>query len=425
MQLKPLLFLLLFTTFLFSQNLVISTESIEKFFDNNFSKKACNISAKRIKKDPANFKANLHYGQCSLNRGDIDAAMAAFDRADILEEESFLVHKCVGDMHAKIGNYELASTAYDTADRLCPTPVERITVENKKPHTFSVQLYLSGGFDDNIKLLGSISNVNNWFGIVSDPSSSSSDWFTNEYLHIEHKYKRTMSSPYYYKSKIEILNKNYNTTYEDDMTFEFVETGPAWKNDHFDIWLPLGYTKSRMNYKPYSESIFFKPQFLKPLENEFFLMAELNVALTRFLQWELGDFHSYSSALLMQKQFDKQMIKVGYRYLLASNVTPASTLLFINHQYNQFNVAYSWTLCKDLSVHFDLVYRISSYEDAVSVGSMDKRFDILKQYRASFNYTLTDSLSLMTQYIRYNNETNYMAHNYTQNIISLGINSFF
>lgn len=425
MLLKCLFFFFLFTTFLFSKNIIVSIESVEKFFDNNFSKEACESSLKLVEEDATNFNLQLHIGQCALNRGDIDAAMAAFDRADILKENNVLVYKCLGDMHSKIGNFKLARSAYDKADMLCETPVDRIPVVNKKPHKFNFQLHLFRGYDDNVELLGNISEINNQLGTTLNTGDVLSDWFTKEYFFLEYLYKEDMSRFYYYKSTLEILNRHHDTYAQDDFLYQFIRTGPAWGNKTFDIWIPFGYTKGTIGHEAYTESFSLNPQFMKTMADSLILMFELSYEHVKSLRVELDSYSLSRGSLFLNKHFEKQIIRAGYSYLFANDISSESKERFINNFYHEYNLAYIWNINIDFTLNLEFIYRRTSYDDFLSDTSDEKRFDALSQYRTSFTYRMNDTIYLITEYIRYNNRTNYKLYDYTQNIISFGVSSYF
>ena len=212
MNLKVLLFLTISFTFLYSENKIELVTQIEKHFKAKQNKKACYLVDILYQKNPYDYKANLYYGKCAYYKKDIDTAIAAYDRAEILNETDAVLHKEIADLHVAIGNIEIANREYDKADSFGTQNVKRAEICNHNPHKFSLLAKLTTGYDSNVEYNAELSELNDWSNIggLSEPES---DFFVKEYLRLSHLYNYNPYTTFYYKSQLYIYNKNYKITF--------------------------------------------------------------------------------------------------------------------------------------------------------------------------------------------------------------------
>ena len=157
---KYILFLFIIPSLLLSKSYRFSAEStdsaqaqesIESLFEQEDYERACQLVEELYKSNPYSVQANLYHGKCAYYRNDIDSAMAAYDRAEILDEEDADVHKHLGDLYAHIGNIEIANSEYDKADRFGKDIVERALDSVYSSNSFSLLARFSGGYDSNVR----------------------------------------------------------------------------------------------------------------------------------------------------------------------------------------------------------------------------------------------------------------------------------
>ena len=426
---KLILFTLMLPVLLFSNLYSVqldSTESqkIEESIDNWFNKKdyekACQLVDVFYKENPYDVQANLYYGKCAYYRGDIDAAMAAYDRAEILDEEDASVHKHLGDLHAHIGNIEIANSEYDKADRFGKDIVERALDSAYSSNTFSLLARFSGGYDSNVQYNAENSDiVTSW-----DPNSTiepASDSFIKEYARITHLYDADAFSSFYYKSQLHFYNKNYSEFSEEDFTQAQVYTGPGWASKDFDFWMPLSYTYMATDYEDYATLYTINPQIRKKFENELLLRAEAEYQFQEYKQWDEGDKDIYSADISLSRWFGRNYFRVAYRYLQVDKHQSDTTRRFIDKYFNEAEINYALLVTKSIELGVGYLYNKTLYGDVARVGETAKREDALQKFSAYMSYNITRNIGISINYDNYDNETNYTPSAYKKEVISGGV----
>ncbi|QOY54901.1 hypothetical protein HUE87_01235 [Candidatus Sulfurimonas marisnigri] len=424
MYLKYLLIILFFSSLLFSKGEDVSVDTIdtiEKLLNKNEYKNSCELVDVFYKNNPYDFKANLYYGKCAYYRGDIDGAMAAYDRADIINEEDSSVHKHLGDLHAYIGNIEIANEEYDKADKFGNEVVERSTITGHKTNTFSLLARFSVGVDDNVKYNADISDMNEWFSITNYPTQPESDTFIKEYVRLTHTYDSNPFSSFYYKNQLHIYNKNYSKFDTEDFTQGEFYSGPGWASSDFDIWLPVSYTYMAISYEDYAEVFSFKPQVRKRFANKVLLKIEAEYQYQKYFNWDYGDKDIYFASLSLSRWFGKNYLRAAYHYTKVEKHSSDSPRIFIEKNINELEVNYTRRVTKSIEFGIGYLYATSLYKDAAKFLSEQRREDTLQKYSAYVSYNITNNIGVMMQYADYDNETNYIPSDYAKEVITAGL----
>ncbi len=427
MFLKSVLLLSLLSSLLVSNTLSISSESIQTLFDKNEYDKACELAYELYKQQPNDFKANLFYGKCAEHRGDTDTAMAAYDRAEILNEENFLVHKYLGDLYAKIGNIEIAHDEYDKADRFGDAPVARAAITQHDPHRLSLLLCISAGVDSNVKYNADRSDMDEWFGDANNSSNTpESVLFAKEYLRITHVYDSDPFTSFYYKSQQHGYNKNYETYHNENLAQGQLYTGPGWASNTFDLWLPVSYTYVATGYYDHYSDIFSaEPQIRIRFENKILLKIEAYYANEQFKQWDEGDRTIYSGGLTLSRWFGDNYFRAAYRYLKADKDDADSPRIFIDKYFNEIDLNYVRAVTPLIEAGIGYLFRNSVYDDLARASLPANREDELHQYSGYISYDLSEYTGLVLQYDYYDNQTNHTPSDYTKEVISAGVYFYF
>lgn len=412
----------IFILFLFSSSLLSKAtpslaKSIKILYDTKAYGDACALSEEFFKLSPNNYKANIYYGRCALFRGNIDKAMAAYDRAEILNEKSAHPHRFLGDLYAYIGNIEIAKEEYEKADRLGKKPVSREVVSDHKVNAFSFLMHFGAGNDSNVNYSAELSEMLDW-GYVNKPQS---DNFTKEYIRLTHVYDADPYSAFYYKSQIHAYNKNYTLLHEQDFTQGNFYTGPGWTSNTFDIWIPLGYTYMATDYQSYAELYSVSPQIRKIFANKVLLKLETNFVYQKYLQWNESDQLTYSGKLSLSRWFSDNYFKIAYRYLQADKANKESPRVFLDKYFHEAEFDYARKITKSLEAGLGFLYRVSNYTDLARVGLSDIRKDELSQYSAYISYNITKEFGIVIKYDNYDNNTNYVPSDYTKEVVSGGL----
>jgi hypothetical protein len=403
-------------------NIQICADSIEELLDKNEYAQGCVLAEKLFTQKPANFKANLYYGICAHYHGDTDTAMAAFDRAEILDEDDALVHKYLGDLYAKIGNIEIANDEYDKADRFSNQPIARADIGQHARQRVSLLLRISAGVDSNVQYNAELSDMNEWFRTpVNFTQAPETVLFAKEYLRINHVYDTDPYSSFYYKNQLHAYNKNYETYHDEDLFIGQLLSGPGWASNTFDFWLPVSYTYTTTAYEHFSNKYSFEPQIRKRFDNKLLLSVGGKYEAERYQQWEEGDKTIYSGRLALSRWFDENYFRLAYAYLEAEKDESQSPRVFIDKYYNEIDCTYVRALNSSLEAGLGYLYRESTYKDIARVTSPDRRKDRLYQYSGYISYDLTASTGLILQYEYYDNRSNYTPSSYTKEVLTAGV----
>ncbi len=427
---RYILFLFLIPTLLLSKSYRFSSgtdvadadeapSTIETLFEKKDYDKACKLVDELYKNSPYNVQANLYYGRCAYYRGDIDTAMAAYDRAEILDEEDAEVHKHLGDLHAHIGNIEIANSEYDKADRFGKDKVERALDSAYSSNTFSLLGRFSGGYDSNVNYNAELSEMQK-----VDPSASdkpTSDSFTKEYIRLTHIYDSDALNSFYYKSRLHGYNKNYSDLSEDDFAQVGIYTGPGWASKDFDLWVPMSYTYAATDYESYTRSYSLNPQLRKRFENKVLLRVEGEYQHQAYLQWDEGDKDIYSADLSLSRWFDSNYFRVAYRYLKAKKDNSNSPRVFIDKYFNEAEVNYTYVFSKSIELGAGYLFNKTLYSDSAGKYDSSKREDALQKLSAYISYNITKSVGISLQYENYVNDTNFTPSNYTKEVVTGGV----
>ncbi|MFK5937000.1 MAG: hypothetical protein QM497_01275 [Sulfurimonas sp.] len=421
MSIKFLFYLFIIPTLLLGSNTKSITSQIDILFEKKDYEAACQLVDKLYKNDPYNSKANVYYGKCKFIQADVDSAMAAYDRADILDEEDAFVHKNLGDLYAHTGNIEIANKEYDKADRFGKDIVERSLDALYSHHSFSVLARISGGYDSNVKYTAELSDMKTYTGDTNYTNEANSDSFLKEYMRLSYIYDSDPYNPFYYKSQLHVYNKNYSDLSEDDFTQSEILSGPGWASKDFDIWIPLSYTYMSIDYDGYGKIYAINPQIRKKFENDVLLSAELRYEYQKYLQWDEGDKDVYSGRLSLSRWFGNHYLRASYRYLQADKHQNDSPRIFIDKYFNEIEINYTISLTKSFELGASYLYNKTLYKDVAKVPSTDKREDILEKYSAYVSYNVIKNIGVVVQYDNYNNETNYTPSDYKKEVLSVGV----
>ena len=430
MNYKLILFLFLIPTLLISKSYRFSPElenkteiqeSILSLFAKKDYEKACQLVDELYKNEPYSVQANLYYGKCAYYRGDIDSAMAAYDRAEILDEEDASVHKHLGDLHAHIGNIEIANSEYDKADRFGKDVVERALDSAYSSNSFSVLARFSGGYDSNVQYNAENSDMLIYTGDANYTAEPTSDSFIKEYIRITHLYDEDAFSSFYYKSQLHFYNKNYSEFSEDDFMQAQVYTGPGWAGKDFDFWIPLSYTYMATDYEDYASLYSINPQFRKKFDNKLLLKVEAEYQYQEYKQWNEGDKDIYSAGMSLSRWFGRNYFRVAYRYLKVDKHQSDTPRIFIDRYFNEAEINYALSISKPIEIGVGYLYNQTLYGDVAGVGNPAKREDTLQKFSAYMSYNVTRNIGFSLHYENYDNDTNYTPSAYKKEVVSVGV----
>ena len=421
MFIKFILFLLILPALLLGSNSTSITSQIDILFEKKDYEAACQLVDKLYKDDPYSSKANLYYGKCKYIQEDIDSAMAAYDRADILDEEDALVHKNLGDLYAFTGNIEIANKEYDKADRFGKDIVERSLDALYSHHSFSLLARFSGGYDSNVEYEAELSDMRTYTGDTNYSNEANSDSFIKEYMRLNYIYDNDPFTPFYYKSQLYVYNKNYSDLSRNDFTQGEIFSGPGWASKDFDLWIPLSYTYMSIDYDGYAEIYSINPQIRKKFENDILLSAELRYEYQKYLQWNQGDKDVYSTRLSLSRWFGNSYLRASYRYLQADKHQSDSPRIFIDKYFNELEINYTLTLTKSFELGASYLYNKTFYKDVAKVPNVAKREDLLEKYSAYMSYNIIKNVGVVVQYDNYKNKTNYTPSAYKKEVVSVGL----
>ena len=426
MYYKYILYLFIIPSLLLSKSYRFSAEStdsiepqksIESLLEQEDYERACQLVKELYKNNPYNIQANLYHGKCAYYRDDIDGAMAAYDRAEILDEEDASVHKHLGDLHTHIGNIEIANSEYDKADRFGKDVVERAL---DSANSFSVLARFSGGYDSNVEYNAERSDMIDYTGDTNYTSEPSSGSFIKEYMQFTHTYDDDAFSTFYYKNKLHIYNKNYSEFSEEDFTQAQIYSGPGWASKDFDFWLPLSYTYMATDYEDYAALYSINPQMRKKFENELLLRVEAEYEYQEYKQWNEGDKDIYSADISLSRWFGRNYFRVAYRYLQVNKHQSDSPRDYIEKKSNEIDMNYALSISKVIEVGVGYLFNQAIYNDLIDDG-FQKREDTLQKYSAYVSYNITKNIGISIHYDNYNNDTDYTPAAYKKGVASAGV----
>lgn len=413
MQSNIILYILVLPVVLLSNSSSFSLNGNKEIID----EKSCLIVDELYKTNPYDYQVNLDYGKCAYFRGNIDAAMAAYDRADIIKEEDAQVHKNLGDLHAFIGNIEIANSEYDKADRFGKDIVERSLDSLYSSNSFSILARLNGGYDSNVQY--NAENMQDWD--INSTLKPTSDTFIKEYIRFNHTYDGDVSSAYYYKNQLHVYNKNYSDISEEDFTQIQFYSGPGWASKNLDLWIPVSYTYMTIEYESYSKLYSINPQLRKRFENQTLLKVEAEYEHQKYLQWDQGDKDMYSADLSLSRWFGNNYFRVAYKYLQVEKDVSNTPRIFIDRKLNEAEINYVLSATKALEFWLGYLYAQTRYGDVARLGVTDKREDTLKKYSAYITYNIKKNIGFVLEYDYYKNDTNYTPSNYEKELVSIGM----
>jgi Surface lipoprotein assembly modifier len=410
-----LLSLLLFT------NISLYADSVQELFEKGDYVNGCDKVDKLFLQETADFNLNLYYGICADYRGDTDAAMAAFDRAEILSEANALVHKHLGDLYARMGNIEIANDEYDKADRFGNAPFLRADVKGYEANRFSLLLHLSIGGDSNVGYDPNLSDISEWYSTpIGSENKPQASLFTKEYLRISHVYDSDPFSSFYFKTQLYAYNKTYDKFHDEDLFQGQVFSGPGWASKSFDFWLPFSYAYTAVGAESFSEQYSIEPQIRKRFENKLLLTLGAKYEIEHYKQWDEGDRLMYSGRIALSRWFNHNYFRLAYAHFIAEKNDEESPRLFLDQYYNEIDLSYIRVISSSIEAGIGYLYRKSNYEDLARFALAKKREDELNEYSAYISYDLTQSTGLIFQYEYYDNKSNYTPSDYTKEVISLG-----
>ncbi len=416
------LFLLFFPLSLFSKDYAALFETL---WTQQEYLHACEIADTYYHDYPDNINANLLYGRCALYRGNVDEAMAAFDRAEILDETDASVHQYLGDLYVRIGNFEIAKDEYDKADRFGNIPIPRAVVK-LNPHRLSLLLRFSAGQDSNVNYSPTSTDLDDWSGDLSTSTQKpEAAFFLKEYVRLSHVYDADPFSSWYYKTQLHLYNKNYDTFHTEDLFQGDLESGPGWGTNTFDLWAPLRYTHVTTGYEGYLDIYAIHPTLRKRFDNRLLFILEAGFEYRRYLQWDTGDKSVYFGKIKLSRWFQNNYFRIGYSYNETQKQDTHSSMLFIDRTYSEFEIDYVRKLTRTLEAGLNYTYKMSQYSDRIHRSSTQIREDDFYQYGGYISYNIAKDIALLLQYNHYKNESNYVPSQYTKSIWEGGLALYF
>ncbi len=387
---------------------------IEGLFENAEYEKACILVEKLYKKSPYTPNVNLYYAKCAYYRGDIDTAIAAYDRFKILNGENVGEYKSFANLHTFKANIEIANREYDQRELY----VKDIYSSN----IMAVLADFSVGYDSNVRYSAQVNDIN--FQDLQDYDAPESDLFTSEYIRLTHIYDDPQSS-FYYKNNLQIFNKNYLSLSEEDFLQLEIFTGPAWMSRMGDFWLPFGYTYIATDYNSYAKIYSINPQYKQRFKNKLLLKGALEYAYEKQLQWEEGDKKMYSGEVSLSKWIQKNYFKAFYKYEQTEKELGSSSVLFIDRYSNEMQINYSYLLSDTIEFSISYLYMKTHYLDLAKTEGLEKRKDRLYKYSVYISYNITSNIGIMINYDKYTNKTNYELSNYKKELLGSGVIFYF
>ncbi len=392
-------------------------ERIDTLWEQERYDEACRLADRYYQEAQTNVMALLYYGRCRFRAGDINAAMTAYDQAEILDETNTHVNRFLGDLYLSINNYEIAKGYYDKAEI-----AHRSALQSNDTHRLSLLLQFNGGYDSNVYYSAQRSELDSWYDTppLQIPNKPQSDFFSQEYLRVSHRYDVVPISSVYIKSRFYLYNKNYTRYHDEDYLEASLLSGLGWESNGLNLWLPIRYSYATVATQHYSDYFAFEPQIKSRFQNGWFGMIEALVASKRYRQWEGSDHNLYGTKILASKRINRHYFEGNYRFVTAQKNHTNSDRLFVDRYYHEGTVNYVFKADSVTEFGAGYRYRHTLYEDAIKNHSSQQRHDSYSRLSAYSTYNYNKYIGLMLKYAYYHNATNYTPLDYDKQIISLG-----
>lgn len=224
----------------------------------------------KLMEDPTNLELNFEYANTAIKEGELDTAMATYERMLIVNPELARIKLDLAALHVQLGNFELAKELFSEVIETDPpanvianinTMLKRIK-EQQKSHFFSGSFGLSYHTDSNANSASSTGEVL-FNGIelpLDDASQSQQDDARTMIFSFQHRYAFNNQSADMWQTNYSHVVATQSNISALDLKLHSISTGPIFNIPTLGISLnsSIGYNFIELGQEKYQESLIVK-----------------------------------------------------------------------------------------------------------------------------------------------------------------------
>jgi len=363
-------------------------------------------------------KFNLTWAICEKGRGNIEAAMSAYERVLLINPDNTEASIALLNIYTELSMLKDKQELLRSLENQRLTPEQRrivATLENEDDSlSFRSSILLNAGYDSNVNFLPS-SNIVNDEGIKDSVIS-------NIMVDVNIKHELDEKGGFSLLAKLNILQQSVYMAHEFDLLYANIEAGAGYDIGNLSISIPLAYANVY-----YLQRNLVNQYGIKP--NASLLISENNIVNLGFKYLEsnyvdIADQNRDAAIIntsaayfyLFGKNF--AYIEAEYENYSAQNITP---LVFTDRSYLYFKAGASYALTSYLITRADYRFVSASFNDPIAPDVEEKREDTLHNINVNAMIPITSNLNAQANISYFTNSSNYDLAVYDKSSMTLGI----
>ncbi|MCD6598221.1 MAG: DUF560 domain-containing protein [Bacteroidales bacterium] len=362
-------------------------------------------------------KLHLLWAKSAEALGENEMAMSAYERVLMLDPDNVDIRVHMTNFYASMERDELADEMSKSMENYQLTPAQRMSLESFEKddlQDFKGSASMALGYDSNI-------NVSPGDLDLPQFGEEIGARFTQFRANISYTHDLDEKGGWYLRSDADIFYQtNAGASYY-NLFAGSVDIGLGYRNDFYDVLLPVSY--GRVNYldRDLLESVSVDPRINFALSKS--LIGNINARYTQRNYLHEADKKRDDSitgiGLGLYWLFDKNFAYFSTNYD-NYDAKYSESLHFTNKETTRITMGINYNVEEWFIARLDYRYRYAKYDDLIE-DSLNKRSDDYHQTEFKVSKMINDKLeaSLLYRYIK--NNSNYDLAEYNKDITMLGL----
>jgi len=373
--------------------------------------------AQKSTSEYGNIKLHLLWAKSAEALNKEEMAMSAYERVLILDPNDTEVRVHMANFYASSERDELADEMLESIENYQLTPEQRMSLETLKKdglQHFKGSASMALGYDSNINVSPDDLDLPRYGEGINTR-------FTQFRANLSYTHDLDEKGGWYLRSDANIFYQtNAGASYY-NLFAGSADIGLGYRNDLYDILLPISY--GRVNYldRDLLESVSVAPRINFTLSKSF--IGNINARYTERSYLEEADKKRDDSitgiGLGLYWIFDKNFVYFSTNYD-NYDAKYSESLHFTNKETTRVTMGINYNVEEWFIARLDYRYRYARYDDLIE-NSLNKRSDDYHQTELKVSKMIDDKLeaSLLYRYIK--NNSNYDLAEYNKDITMLGL----
>ena len=382
------------------------------------------IEAKKSKSEYSNPKLHLLWAKSAEALGDKDAAMSAYERVLMLDENSTQAKMALVKIYRDTSRDSMAEEMYEEIQTLELSQEELQSVEPISKidfGTLKAQASAGVGYDSNINVSASADELDKFYGTTGS-SAEESTLFIKTNASASYFNDLGSKGGHYIKAAAKFsYQKNIDANYFNMRVFGF-DFGVGHKSTSYSCYMPISYDKIHYLSTDLLTQIKIAPKFTIPLRQDTLVDVNAKYASRSYddSKYAMMADSSYGLGLGATYIFGKNYIYAKMNYeLFSSDKTDHPDFLDKNMFSTHLGGKYNITPLYATSISY--TYKALSYDDKTTTNKT--REDDYSKFDLKLLYNYHENINFFASESFVSNSSNHVPATYTKNVLTLGVSA--